>query len=195
LCLSFDYCLMCLNLNKSPLISVCSGSTNRILVPFKGPFFMQQLFPSLLYCIGLYLGIVDKFTFLLNSLKMQFNQTYVPKEASVQVNKRTKHIHDNQALPQNCSPFPDCPAALETLLQRESVEKFQQETEQTVKYLYSKGNRCSGVPLSNRRERIREKEHKRQTRLRGALNVFRSVIPDYFLRGSARRQAVKNSNS
>ena len=186
---------MCLNLNKSPLISVPSGSTNGILVPFKGPFFMQQLFPSLLYCIGLHLGIVDKFTFLLNSLKMQFNQTYVHKEASVQVNKSTKHIHYNQALPQNCSPFPDCPAALETLLQRESVEKFQQETEQTVKYLYSKGNRCSGVPLSNRRERIREKEHKRQTRLRGALNVFRSVIPDYFLRGSARRQAVKNSNS
>ena len=107
---------------------------------FQGFFFMQQLFPSLLYCIGLYLGIVDKFTFLLNSLKMQFNQRYVPKEPSLQVNKRTKHIHYNQALPQNCSPFSDCPAALETLLQRERVEKFPHETEQTVKYLYSKGN-------------------------------------------------------
>jgi len=64
---------------------------------------------------------------------MQFNQTCVPEEASVQVNKPMEQIHYNQVLIQICSPFPHCPVALETLLQRESVEKFQQETEQTMK--------------------------------------------------------------
>ena len=111
---------------------------------------------------------------------MHFNQTYVPNEASVQVNKTMEQIYYNQMLPQNCSNIPDCPAAWETLLQRESVEEFQQETEQTMNNLYSRVHRSSGMPLCNRRERNRERERKRQTRLKGAFNVLRSVIPDYF---------------
>ena len=110
---------------------------------------------------------------------MQLNQTYVPDEAPVQVNEPMEQIYYNQVLLQNCSAFPDCPAAWDTLLQRESVEQFQQETEQTTAYLYSKGQRTSVMPLTNRRERNRERERKRQTRLRGAFEVLRSVIPDY----------------
>ena len=53
---------------------------------------------------------------------MQFNQTCVPDEASVQVYK-------------NCSAILDCPAALETLPQRENVKQFQE----TMNSLYSKG--------------------------------------------------------
>ena len=94
---------------------------------------------------------------------MHFNQTYVPNEASVQVNKTMEQIYYNQMLPQNCSNIPDCPAAWETLQQRESVEEFQQESEQTTNNLYSKGHQSSGMPLSNRRERNRERECKRQT--------------------------------
>jgi len=46
--------------------------------------------------------------------------------------------------------------------------------------VHSKRNRSSGMQLSNRRELNRERERKRQTRLKGAFNVLRSVIPDYF---------------
>ena len=53
---------------------------------------------------------------------MQFNQMCVPDEASVQVYK-------------NCSAILDCPAALETLPQRENVKQFQE----TMNSLYSKG--------------------------------------------------------
>ena len=53
---------------------------------------------------------------------MQFNQMCVPDEASVQVYK-------------NCSAILDCPAALETLPQRENVKQFQE----TKNSLYSKG--------------------------------------------------------
>ena len=111
---------------------------------------------------------------------MQFNQAYFPFEASVQVNEPMEQIYYNQVLPQNCLPFPDCPAVWDTLLNGESVEQFQHETEQTMNNLYSKGNRSSGMPLTNRREKNRERERKRQTRLKGAFNVLRSVIPDYF---------------
>ena len=48
----------------------------------------------------------------------------------------------------------------------ESVEQFQQETKQTVNYLYSKGHRSSEIPLAKRREKNRERERKRQTRLK-----------------------------
>ena len=53
---------------------------------------------------------------------MQFNQMCVPDEASVQVYK-------------NCSAILDCPAALETLPQRENVKQFQE----TMNSLYFKG--------------------------------------------------------
>ena len=112
---------------------------------------------------------------------MQFNQTYVPEEATVPLNEPMEHIYYNQVLLQNCSTFPDCSAVWDTLLHGEGVEEFsQQETEQTMNYLYSKGHRSSGMPLTNRREKNRERERKRQTRLKGAFNVLRSVIPDYF---------------
>ena len=113
-------------------------------------------------------------------MELQLNQTYVPKEASVQVNRHMDQIHCNQVLLQNCSTIPDCPATLETLLQSGSAEQSQQETEQTRKSLYSKGQQSLRMPLTNRRERNRERERKRQTRLKGAFNVLRSVIPDYF---------------
>ena len=121
-------------------------------------------------------------TLLLNreSVEMQFNQTHVPDKALVQVNTPMEQIHYNQMVLQNCSAIPDCPAALETMLKRESEEKCQQETQQTMNNLYSKGHRCLGMSLTNRRERNRERERKRQTRLKGAFNVLRSVIPDYF---------------
>ena len=111
---------------------------------------------------------------------MQLNQTYVDEEASVQVNKPMEQIHYNQVLLQNYSPIPDCPPALETLLQNGNVEYFQQETEQTMNALNSKGHRSSGTLFTNRREKNRERERKRQTRLKGAFNVLRSVIPDHF---------------
>ena len=111
---------------------------------------------------------------------MQFKETYGPEEASVQVDKPMEQVNYNQVLPQNCLPLLDCPAALETLLHREGVEQFQQDTEQTMNNLYSEGNRYSEMAtLSNRRERNRERERKRQTRLKAAFNVLRRVIPDY----------------
>ena len=89
-------------------------------------------------------------------------------------------IHYNQVLLQNCSAIPNSPAALETLLRRESAEQFQQETEQTMNNLDSIGHRSSRISLNTRRERNRERERKRQVRLRRAFNVLRSVIPDNF---------------
>ena len=115
-----------------------------------------------------------------NSLQMQFNQTSVPEEALVQLNKPMDEIHYNQVVLQNCSAIPDFSAALETLLQRDSMEKFQQENKQIMNQLHSKSHRSSGMPLTDRREKNRERERKRQTRLKGAFNVLRSVIPDYF---------------
>ena len=114
------------------------------------------------------------------SVEMQFNQTNVPEEASVQVNKPMDQIYYNQGLLQNCSAIPNSHAALETLLQRESAEQFQQETEQTMNNLDSIGQRSSRISLNTRRERNRERERKRQARLRRAFNVLRSVIPDNF---------------
>jgi len=126
---------------------------------------------------------------------MQFNQTYVPDEATVQVNEPMEQIYYNQVLLQNCLPFPDSPAVWDTLLHGESVDQFQQNSEQTMNNqtmnnqtmnnqtmnnLSFKGHRSSGMPLTNRREKNRERERKRQTRLKGAFNVLRSVIPDYF---------------
>ena len=111
---------------------------------------------------------------------MQFNDTYVPDKAPIEANKPMKEIYYNQELLQICSAIPDCPPAWETLLQRESVEQFQKETEQTMNNLHSEGDRSTRMPLNNRREKNREREHKRQMRLKGAFNVLRSVIPDYF---------------
>ena len=113
------------------------------------------------------------------SVEMQFNQTYVPDEAPLQVNEPTDQISNNQVVQQNCSAIPDCPPVLETLLQRENTEQFQQ-TEQTRNNLNSKDHRSSRMSLTNRREKNRQRELKRQTRLKGAFNVLRSVIPDYF---------------
>ena len=111
---------------------------------------------------------------------MQFNLAYVPEEAPLQIDKLMEQMYYNQVLLENCSSFPDCPAALETLLQSESVEEFQQETKQTMDNLYSKGYRSFGMTLIYRRKLNRERERKRQTRLKEAFNVLRSVIPDYF---------------
>ena len=112
---------------------------------------------------------------------MQFNQTNVPDEASVQVNKPMEQIYNNQVLLQNCLPFPDCPACWDTLLHRQSMEEFEQQTKETMNNLYSKRHRSSGMPiLTNRRDLNRERERKRQARLKRAFNVLRSVIPDYF---------------
>ena len=111
---------------------------------------------------------------------MHFNQTYVPDEAPLPVNKPMERIHYNQMLTQNYSTFSDCPVSWDTLLETESVEEFQRETEQTMNNLYSKGHRSSGMSLTKRRKLNREREQKRQARLRSAFNVLRSVIPDYF---------------
>ena len=111
---------------------------------------------------------------------MQLDQTYVPGEASVQVNNPTEQTYYNQVMLQNCSPFPYCPAASDTLLQRESVEQIHQEAEQTMPYLYTKGHLSSVMPLTNRRERNRQRERKRQMRLREGFNVLYGAIPDYF---------------
>ena len=110
---------------------------------------------------------------------MQCKETNVPDKAH-EVNEPTEQLYYNNVKPQNCLPFLDCPASWNTLLQRERVEKFQQETKQATNNLYSKCHRSSGISLSNRRELNRERERKRQTRLKGAFNVLRSVIPDYF---------------
>ena len=111
---------------------------------------------------------------------MQCNQTYVPNEAPLQVNEPMERIYYNQVLTQNYSTFPDCPASWDTLLETESVEEFQQETEQTMNNLYTTGHRSSRMSLTKRRKLNRERERNRQARLRGAFNVLRSVIPDYF---------------
>ena len=89
-------------------------------------------------------------------------------------------ISHDKVLLQNCSAIPDCSAAWETLLQRESVKQLQQETKQSMNNLHSKGRRSTRMPLTVRREKYRERERKRQARLKGAFNVLRSVIPDYF---------------
>ena len=110
---------------------------------------------------------------------MQCYQTYVPNEKH-EVNESMEQIYYIQVLQQNCSPYPDCPASWDAMLEKESVEEFQQETKQTMNNLYSKSQSLSGMSLANRRKLNRERERKRQTRLKGAFNVLRSVIPDYF---------------
>ena len=110
---------------------------------------------------------------------MQFNQTNVPDGATLQVSNPLEQIYYNQVFPNTCSSIPNCPADMDALLQTQSVEQFQ-ETEQTMNSLPSKGHRSSGMPLTTRREKNRERERKRQARLRTAFNVLRSVIPDYF---------------
>ena len=111
---------------------------------------------------------------------MQFNQTYVLDDVPLKVDEPMEQIYYNQVLLQNCLPFPDCLASWDNLLQRECVEQFQQQTEQTVNNLHSKGHRSSEMPLTKRRELNRQRERKRQMRLKRAFNVLRSVIPDYF---------------
>ena len=111
---------------------------------------------------------------------MQCNKSYVTKEAPLQVNETMEKIYYNQVLPQNCSAFPDCPVSWNPLGETEIVEDFQQETKQTINNLYSNGHRSSGMSLTKRRKLNRERERKRQARLKGAFNVLRSIIPDYF---------------
>ena len=149
-----------------------SGSPNDILVAFQGSFtIIRNSSPSLLFltrtghCRLIYWS-------LLNSLQMQFNQTYIPDEVSVQVNKPMEQIYNNQVLLQNCLPFPDCPASWDTLLHRQSMEEFEQKTKETMNNLYSKRHRSSGMSLTNRRDLNRERERKRQTRLRKRLTCF-----------------------
>ena len=103
---------------------------------------------------------------------MQCYQAYVPDEKH-EVNEPMEQIYYIQVLPQNCLPYPDCPASWNAMLEKESEEEFQQETKQTSQSL-------SRMSLTNRRKLNRERERKRQTRLKGAFNVLRSVIPDYF---------------
>ena len=110
---------------------------------------------------------------------MQRYQTYVPDEEH-EVNESMEQILYIQVLPQNCLPNPDCPASSNTMLEKESLEEFQQETKQNMNDLYSKSQSLSGMSLTNRRKLNRERERKRQTRLKGAFNVLRGVIPDYF---------------
>ena len=112
-------------------------------------------------------------------MQMQCKQAYVPNEAH-EVNEPTEQLYYNNVTPQDCLPSLDCPASCSTLLQRENVEGFQQETKQAMNSLYSKCHRSSGISLTNRREQNRERERMRQTRLNGAFNLLRSVIPDYF---------------
>ena len=111
---------------------------------------------------------------------MQCNQTYVTDEAPLQVNKPMEVIYYNQGLTQNYTTISDCPVSWDTLLETESVEEVQRETEQFMNNLYSTGHRSSGMSLTKRRKLNRERERMRQARLKGAFNVLRSVIPDYF---------------
>ena len=111
---------------------------------------------------------------------MQFNQTYVLDDVPLKVDEPMEQIYCNQVLLQNCLPFPERVASWDNLLQRECVEQFQQQTEQTMNNLYSKGHQSSEMPSTKRRELNRQRERKRQMRLKGAFNVLRSVIPDYF---------------
>ena len=110
---------------------------------------------------------------------MQCSQAYVPDKAN-ELNGPTEQLCCKNVIPQRRLHFLDCPASWNTLLQRERIEEFQQETKQATNNLYSKCHRSSGISLTNRRELNRERERKRQTRLKGAFNVLRSVIPDYF---------------
>ena len=67
---------------------------------------------------------------------MQFNQTHVPNEATVQINEPMRQIYYNQVLQQNCSTFPECSDVWDTLLDGEIVEQFQQDTKETMNYLH-----------------------------------------------------------
>ena len=97
---------------------------------------------------------------------MQYNQEYVPDEAH-EVNEPTEQ--------HSCLPILDCPASGNTLLQRESVEKFQ-KTKQAMNSLYSKCHRSSGISLTNRRERNRERERMREKSLQEAFNLLRGRL-------------------
>ena len=109
---------------------------------------------------------------------MQLNQTYFPDEAAMEVNKPVGQLRYNQALFVNCPLF-DIPWDTVTFRELESVEQLEQDTEQTVPpFLHSSSNPSSS--LKTRKEKNRQRERKRQTRLKGAFNVLRSVIPDHF---------------
>ena len=71
---------------------------------------------------------------------MQCNQTYVPDKAH-EVNEPTEQLYYSKVMPQSCLPSLDCPASWNTLLQRESVEEFQQETKQAMNSPYSNCHR------------------------------------------------------
>ena len=107
---------------------------------------------------------------------MQQNQTYIPDEAAVQVNKPVGQLCYNQALFQNYPVF-DIPWG--TSRELENVEQLEQKTKQTVPpFLHSSSN--PSTPLTTRREKNRERERKRQTRLKAAFSVLRRVIPAHF---------------
>ena len=109
---------------------------------------------------------------------MQLNQTYVPDEVTVQVNKHVGQLCHNQALFHNC-PVSYVPWGTLTQRELDSVEQLQQDKEQTVPPSMHPSSYPSSS-LTTRREKNRERERKRQTRLKGAFNALRRVIPDQF---------------
>ena len=109
---------------------------------------------------------------------MQLNQTYVPEEEAVQMKKPMKQLCCSQALLHNCPVF-YIPWDTVTFRELESVKQLEQDTEQTVPLFLHSSPNLSSSPTT-RREKNRERERKRQTRLKGGFNVLRSAIPDYF---------------
>ena len=101
-----------------------------------------------------------------------------PSEAASQVTETREQIYYKEGLLANYTALP---AYWDTLTQRdENPEQFQQEAEQSTTHLYYIPNPISVIPKNNRREKNRERENRRQQRLREAFDVLRTVIPDYF---------------
>ena len=111
--------------------------------------------------------------------QMLLNPVYRrPSEAASQVTETREQMYYNEGLLQNYTALP---AYWDTLTQRgENAEQFQQEAEQSTTHLYYIPNPLSVIPKTNRREKNRERESRRQQRLREAFDVLRTVIPDYF---------------
>ena len=114
---------------------------------------------------------------------MLLNPAYpaCPSEATFQVTETTEtreQMFYNEELLQNYTAIPEY---WEMLAQRgASAEQFQQEADQSLAHLYYLSNPMSVISKINRREKNREREQKRQQRLREAFDVLRTVIPDYF---------------
>ena len=103
---------------------------------------------------------------------------YCPSEAAFQVTETSEQMFYNEELLQNYTALPaywDTPTPPD-----ENPEQFQQEAEQSMSHLYYVSNPMPVIPKNNRREKNRERENRRQQRLREAFDVLRTVIPDYF---------------